>query len=677
MVDPSEDVDSADEFAWLEDVDSVAALEWVRQRNAETLAALAGTPSFLELQSGIRQVYDSDARIPYPTWRGDYFYSFWQDESNPRGLWRRATLAEYRKPDPQWEVLLDVDALAAQEDVSWAWNSAAVQRPHYERALISLSRGGADAAVVREFDLRSKGFVADGFTLPEAKSRVSWIDDDHIFVGTDFSAGTLTSSGYPRVVKRWRRGTALSEAQTIFSGELGDVSVEATHHATPGYERSFVRRFVDFFNAESYLLDAGDQLIRLDLPTDAVWEAHHEWLLVRLRTAWQVAGFDYPAGALLVTGFEEFLGGSREFTVLYRPQDNSALKAWAWTKQHLIVGLLVDVASRLEVYTPTAAGWQRRPLDGVPDLGHSWIADTEPETTDSYLVACDGYLEPPTLRLGQIDGATEEIKRGPSFFATDAMTTRQFFATSDDGTKVPYFVVGAQSAAPGRVLMTGYGGFAQAKTPEYDGSLGRGWLARGGTYVVANIRGGGEYGPRWHHAALRELRPRAFEDFAAVAQDLVQRGITTPSQLGIFGRSNGGLLMGAMLTRYPEKFGAIAIGVPLLDMRRYHRLLAGASWMAEYGDPDNAEDWAYLRTFSPYHLVSRGQPYPPVLLFTSTRDDRVHPGHARKMAARLKSFGYDVTYYENVEGGHASASDNKQKAFMTALRLDFLWQHTG
>jgi prolyl oligopeptidase len=675
MVDPIAEVDEGDEFAWLEEVDSVEALEWVRQRNAETLAELADTPSFLQLQADIRQVFDSDDRIAYPTWRGEHYYSFWQDKANPRGLWRRTTVAEYRREEPRWEVLLDVDALAAQEDVSWAWSSAAVQRPHYERALISLSRGGSDAVVVREFDLRTKSFVPDGFTLPEAKSRVSWIDDNHIFVGTDFSPGALTTSGYPRVVKRWERGTELAAAQTVFEGQTDDVSVHVMHDATPGYERSFVRRAVNFFNAESYFLDTDNRLIRLEIPTDCLWEVHHEWLLVRLRTAWRVAGFDYPAGALVVIGFDDFLGGLRDFAVLYEPQENSALESWAWTQHHLIVGLLVDVASRLQVHTPGESGWQCRPLEGVPELGHSRIVDTDPETSDAYLVASSGYLLPPTLWLGQIGGESEELKREPSFFDVGEMSTRQFFAVSEDGTRVPYFVTG-DPAKSGRVLLTGYGGFTQVKTPEYDGSLGRGWLARGGIYVVANIRGGGEYGPRWHHGALRELRPRAFEDFAAVATDLVRRGITEPSRLGIFGRSNGGLLMGAMLTRYPEKFGAIAIGVPLLDMKRYHRLLAGASWIAEYGDPDNPDDWAFLRTFSPYHNVSAGQPYPPVLLFTSTRDDRVHPGHARKMAARLMSLGYAVTYYENVEGGHATATDNKQKAFLTALRLDFLWKHT-
>lgn len=667
-----------DEYAWLEEVDSARALEWVRARNAETLAVTAGSPGFAGLEDDLRRVYDSSDRISYPAWRGEHLYTFWQDKENPRGLWRRTTLAEYCKEDPQWEVLIDVDALAEQEGQSWVWSTVTVRRPSYDRALVSLSRGGSDAVVVREFDLRSKAFVADGFTLPEAKSRVTWIDEDTVYVGTDFSPGTMTDSGYPRLVKRWRRGTPLAEAQLVFEGEPGDVSVAGSHDATPGFERSFVRRWTDFYHNEGYFLHPDAGLLRVQVPTDAQWEVHERWLLVRLRTAWRAAGRGYAEGSLLVIDFEEFLGGSRDFTVLYEPDEKSALDSWAWTKHHLMVCALVDVATRMQVHSFTGSQWRSEPLAGLPELGHSWIVDTDEEHSDAYLVSSSGFLQPATLQLGRLgaQGGLRELKRGPAFFETAGLQTRQLFATSHDGTRVPYFVVGAADAA-GPALLTAYGGFAQAKTAEYDGGMGKGWLERGGTYVVANIRGGGEYGPRWHHAALREKRPRAFEDLAAVADDLARRGIAEPARLGVFGRSNGGLLTGAMLTRYPEKFGAIVIGVPLLDMRRYHRLLAGASWMAEYGDPDNPDDWAYLRDISPYHRVAAGKPYPPVLLFTSTRDDRVHPGHARKMAARLLALGYDVTYYENLEGGHASASDNKQKAFMTALRLDFVWKHTA
>jgi prolyl oligopeptidase len=336
--------------------------------------------------------------------------------------------------------------------------------------------------------------------------------------------------------------------------------------------------------------------------------------------------------------------------------------------------VLRDVQCRLEVLTPAEDGWRREPLPGVTALDDSGIVATDPDVSDAYLLASDGFLQPPVLRLGQVGGAVETLKQQPPCFDAAGMSVRQFFATSADGTRVPYYVAGDPDTTPGPVLLTGYGGFEESLLPAYDGIIGRGWLARGGTYVVANIRGGGEYGPDWHQAALRERRPRAFEDFAAVAADLVTRGLTTPGQLGIEGWSNGGLLTGVMLIRYPALFGAVVAGVPLLDMRRYHKLLAGASWMAEYGNPDLEADWAFLREYSPYHNIRVGQPYPPVLFLTSSRDDRVHPGHARKMAGRLRQHGYDVSYYENVEGGHGGAADNEQHAFNSALVLEFLWR---
>ncbi|WP_231933589.1 prolyl oligopeptidase family serine peptidase [Micromonospora coxensis] len=664
-----------DPYLWLEDLDGERAAGWVRERNAETVAALTGGESFAALRAEIRQVLDAEDRIPYPGWRGDgFYYNYWTDAARPRGIWRRTTLEQYRRPEPEWDVLLDLDALAAEEGENWVWQQATVLRPGYRRCLISLSRGGADAAVVREFDLVRRAFVEDGFTLPEAKTDVCWIDADHVFVGTDFGPGSLTSSGYPRVVKRWRRGTPLSEAVVVHEGRPDDVAVHASHDPTPGFERDFVGRSLDFYRSESWLLTDAGERIRIEVPEDAHWDVHREWLLIRLRSPWPVDGVTHPAGALLATRFDAFLAGGRELTVLFRPDDRTALSGYAWTRHHLILATLVDVRSRLEVLTPDGPRWRRQPLAGVPADAHSRIVETDPDHGDAYLLDSEGFLTPATLRLGQVGGAVETLKREPAFFDPDGLAVRQFFATSADGTRVPYFVVGDPDVAGGPTLLTGYGGYEIPLTPHHDGGIGRGWLARGGSYVVANIRGGGEYGPRWHHAALRERRPRAYEDFAAVAAELVTRGITTPERLGIEGGSNGGLLMGVMLTRYPELFGAVVAHVPVLDMRRYHRLLAGASWMAEYGDPDREADWSYLRRYSPYHNVRSGRSYPPVLLVTSTRDDRVHPAHARKMAARLREHGHEVAYYENVEGGHGTAANSEQRAFVWALTLEFLWR---
>ncbi|WP_229405184.1 prolyl oligopeptidase family protein [Micromonospora sp. NBRC 110038] len=697
-----------DPYRWLEDLDGPDAAGWARDRNAETMAALTGGDRFAALRAEIREVLDADDRVPYPTWRGDHlYYNFWIDAAHPRGIWRRTTLDEYRRPEPQWDVLLDIDALAAQEGENWIWQGATVLRPGHDRCLVSLSRGGSDATVVREFDLVRRAFVADGFTLDEAKSDVTWVDADHILVATDFGPGSLTTSGYPRTVRRWRRGTPLPSAEVVFAGQVDDVSAYASHDPTPGFERTFVGRRLDFFRSESYLLTPAGERVRIDVPSDAHWDAHREWLVIGLRSPWTVdgvAGVDggggvtFPAGALLAAPFDAFLAGARELTTLFTPDERTALSYHGWTRGHLILATLADVRSRLEVLTPGAVGaagsaagasdsavgasgsagaWRREPLAGVPEFEHTRLVDTDPDVGDAYLLASEGFRQPATLRLGQVGGPVETLKRAPAFFDASRLTERQHFATSADGTRVPYFLVGDPDAAGGPTLLTGYGGFEVPELPHYSGIVGRGWLARGGSYVVANIRGGGEYGPAWHRAALRENRPRAYEDFAAVAADLVARGITTPARLGMEGGSNGGLLAGVMLTRYPELFGAVVAHVPLLDMRRYHKLLAGASWMAEYGDPDDPADWAYLREYSPYHNVDADRAYPPTLLVTSTRDDRVHPGHARKMAARLRERGHEVAYYENVEGGHGAAANNAQRAFVWALTLEFLWRHLG
>jgi prolyl oligopeptidase len=660
-----------DPYRWLEDVHGEAALAWVRDRNAETFAELTGSARFAALRTEIREVLDADDRIPYPVTRGEYLYNFWRDGAHPRGLWRRTSLASYREAAPDWETVLDVDALADSEGENWVWYGARVLRPGHRLALVELSRGGADASVVREFDLVTKSFVADGFFLPEAKSDVGWIDENLVYVGTDFGEGSLTTSGYPRVVKEWRRGTPLDEAVTVFEGEPQDVSVGAYHDSTEGFPRDFVYRSIDFYRTAEFLRTPAG-LVRIDVPDDARTSAYRDWLLITTRTEWVVDGTVYPPGALLAADFDAFLAGRRELEVLFEPDEHTSLSYHAWTRNHLIVGTLRDVKSQLTVRTPTAAGWTAEPLADLPDAGSVAILDTNRDVDDVYYLDASGYTQPATLYRGVVGAQPEILKQAPAFFPAEDQTVGQYFAVSDDGTRVPYFVVG--TGTPGPTLLYGYGGFEVSLTPGYSGTTGRAWLARGGTYVVANIRGGGEYGPDWHRSALRENRTRAYQDFAAVARDLVARGLTTPAQLGIEGGSNGGLLMGVMLTRYPELFGAVVASVPLLDMRRYHQLLAGASWLAEYGDPEDPADWDFLKEYSPYQNVRPGRPYPPTLVTTSTRDDRVHPGHARKMVARLRQLGYDVRYYENIEGGHGGAADNEQLAHKSALIYEFLWR---
>ncbi|WP_329112849.1 prolyl oligopeptidase family serine peptidase [Streptomyces sp. NBC_01353] len=665
--------DDDDPYLWLEDVEGEAALEWVAERNTETAAALASDADFTALKKRLREVLDASDRIPYTARRGAFLYNFWRDATHVRGVWRRTTLEQYRKDAPQWEDVLDLDALAAAEDEKWLWAGARVRHPEYDRALVCLSRDGGDAVVVREFDLATRTFVDGGFRVGEAKTRIGWIDADTVFIGTDFGPGSLTDAGYPRTVRRWRRGTPLEEAEPVFEADPVDVAASGWRDTTPGFERDFVARSLDFFRGETYVLGADDTLVKIDVPDDADSYVHRRHLIVTLKSDW----LGQRAGSLLAFDFEAFLTGDRTAAVLFTPDERTALAGHSWTRHHLILETMRDVSTRIEVLTPDPGGaWARTPLTDVPELSAVTVVDTDPDLSDEYFLDVSGFLQPSTLYRGEIGADTEILKQAPARFATAGLTVEQFFATSPDGTRVPYFVIGPDRAAtgPGPTLLYGYGGFEVSLTPYYGAVKGRAWLERGGTYVIANIRGGGEYGPDWHQAALGAHRPRAFEDFAAVAADLVARGITTPAMLGAAGGSNGGLLMGAMLTRHPELFGAIVAQVPLLDMLRFHKLLAGASWIAEYGNPDDEADRPHLRAISPYHQLAEDRVYPPVLLMTSTRDDRVHPGHARKAAARLRELGHEVLLHENTGGGHAGAGDNEQAAHNDALVHTFLWQ---
>jgi prolyl oligopeptidase len=661
---------SDDPYLWLEDILGDNALDWVRARNEPTVEEFSGD-EFERMRTQALEVLDTDARIPYVRRRGDYLYNFWRDAANPRGLWQRTTLESYRSDNPDWDVLIDVDELARADDENWVWAGANVIYPEYTRALVSLSRGGSDAAIIREFDMGTREFIDDGFALPEAKSGFSWVDPDTLLIGTDFGEGSLTESGYPRIIKRWQRGQPVEDAQTVFEGSAGDVIVAAGVDRTPGFERTILRRALDFFNDQVYEL-RGDELIRIDAPTDASISVHRQWLLIELRTDWITGSASYPAGSLLAADYDEFLAGTAPLRVVFEPDTHTSLLHYAWTRDRLVVVTLSDVASRVEIVTP--GSWQRRPVTDVPANTNTVIVAAD-DTGDEIFLDSSGFTTPSRLLHGAVDGPLEQIKSAPAFFDAEGMTVAQHFATSKDGTAIPYFVVRPRDATgPGPTLLGGYGGFEVARTPGYDGVLGRLWLARGGTFVLANIRGGGEYGPGWHTQAMRAGRHLVAEDFASVATDLVDRGIATVQQLGAQGGSNGGLLMGVMLTKYPELFGALVCQVPLLDMRRFHLLLAGASWVAEYGDPDNPDDWEFIAEYSPYQNISADVEYPPVLITTSTRDDRVHPGHARKMTAALEAAGHRVWYYENIEGGHAGAADNAQTAFKSALSFSFLWR---
>jgi len=676
---PGAAANADDPYLWLEDIHGTRPMDWVNTQNAVTEKQYASNPEFAHTRDRILEVLDSDARIPYVERRGDHLYNFWQDKAHPRGLWRRTTLDEYRKAEPKWEVLLDIDALNKTEGKRWVFKGSDCLKPDYKRCLLNLSPDGGDAVEVREFDIPSKSFVKDGFVLPVAKTQVGWIDENHIYVGTDFGPGSMTTSSYPRMAKVWARGTPLTAATTVYEGKMADLAISASHDRTPGFERDFVNVAHDFFHSDMYQLKDG-KLIHLDVPDDAAnVDAHREWLLVQLRSAWTVAGTTYPSGALIAIKYDDFIAGKRTFTTLFAPDEHTALSSYAWTQHHLILDIMQDVKSRLDVLTPKEDGnWAREDMPGAPKFSTVSVIDTDPDHSDEYWLSVTGFLSPSSLDRGVLgEGKAELIKQSPAFFDASRFEVSQHFVTSKDGTQVPYFEIAPKNLkldGSHRTLLYGYGGFEIALQPFYSGSIGRAWLERGGVYVIANIRGGGEYGPRWHQAALQANRLRAYEDFSAVASDLIKRGVTSPKHLGAEGGSNGGLLMGNMLTLYPQLFGAIACEVPLLDMKRYIHLSAGTSWIAEYGNPDDPKQWEFIKTFSPYQNVKADTTYPPVLFYTATSDDRVGPVQARKMAAKMQGLGYrDVWFYENTEGGHGAGADNKQSAHMHALAYEFLW----
>jgi prolyl oligopeptidase len=685
MTAPTPAAPDDDPHLWLEEVDGAKALGWVRERDAQARERLQAWPDFESTRQRLLEILDSKDRIPQVSRRGPWLYNLWQDADNPRGLWRRTTLDEYRKPQPAWETVIDLDALGKAEGVNWTWGGATCLGPEYRRCLVQLSRGGADATEVREFDAVDKRFVEGGFVVPEAKTSIEWIDADTVYVGTDFGPGSLTDSGYPRVIRRWKRGQPLATAQTVFEAKATDVSAWVMVDHTPGHERTVFGRSPDFYTTQESLL-VGQRLQPLAKPADAQLAWWYGHVLVTLRSDWTQGGRTWPKGSLLVADAKDFVAGRPRFAALFTPTATRSLDGVSTTRQAVLLSVLDNVAGRIEEHRLDRGRWLRREVQapfpgtlGVAAL-HDPLVRDDP-LAESYLLSYTDFLTPDSLQLGRVGtDARERLKARPAFFDARGMRAEQRFARSKDGTRVPYFVVWpAGAVADGRnpTLLYGYGGFEVSLQPWYSAAFGTAWYARGGVLVVANIRGGGEFGPAWHQAALKGRRQSSFDDFAAVAEDLIASKVTNARQLGIEGGSNGGLLVAAVMLQRPELFGAVVCQVPLLDMKRYHKLPAGASWIGEYGDPDRPEEWAWLSRYSPYQNVRPGMTLPPLLITTSTRDDRVHPGHARKMVARMTEQGHEVVYYENIEGGHGGAADNAQRADLQALEFAFLWQQLG
>jgi prolyl oligopeptidase len=679
-----------DPYLWLEAVQDEKALNWVRERNRESRATLEKHPRFESMRARFLEILDSKEKIPTVSRRGEHFYNLWQDAKNPRGLWRRTTLVEYRKTQPAWETVLDLDALGAAEKENWVWKGSTCLAPEYRRCVLNLSRGGADAVVLREFDTQVKRFIDakdGGFVVAEAKSSIDWIDENTVYVATDFGPGSMTDSGYARVVKRWQRGTPIDKAVTVFEGVAKDVAAGVSVDRTPGFERTVFSRATDFYNNKLWLLQDNKpdgKQVALDVPSDAQLSFWRERVLIELRSDWKVGGATWPRGSLLAGDAAAYLKGERHFSALFTPTATRSLAGFTTTGSRVLLSILDNVAGRVEEWQPDGMKWTQREVKapfpgtlGVQSL-HDPMLGAKDTLAEQYLLSYADFVTPDSLMLGAAGkDERETLKSRPRFFDSTGTRVEQRFATSKDGTKVPYFVVwpkDTQADGANPTLLYGYGGFEVPMQPSYTAGVGTAWSAHGGVFVMANIRGGGEFGPAWHQAAVGPNKQKSYDDFIAVAQDLIATKVTSARHLGIQGGSNGGLLVGAVMLQAPQLFNAVVCQVPLLDMRRYHKLLAGASWMAEYGDPDKPEEWAHISKYSPYQNLRKGVLLPKALFITSTRDDRVHPGHARKMAARMVEQGHAHLYYENIEGGHGGAADNKQRADMMALEFSFLWQ---
>lgn len=670
-----------DPYLWLEDIEGTRALAWIEAENDRTLRTFGGA-QFAADRDTLAAILDRPDKLPFVARRGPWLYNFWLDAKNPRGLWRRTTLESFRLDQPDWHDLLDIDALAMAEGEDWIWGGAATRPGTHDRAILRLSRGGSDAVVLREFDLASRTFVKDGFMLAEAKGWVSWLDPDTLLLSSAWG-GDVTTSGYARTVRLWRRGSDPAQAPVLFEvpreSMLAGAAVDLEHVS----KRVWYVEYVGFFDVNLWMADGeGRRLVKVDLPTDAQMVSHHDWMAIKPRKPWTVAGKTWPADTLLGMRLDTFMAGGRDFTVLFEPVGRRVLEGFFWSAGRLVLSILDNLQPMFEVLTPSDGGWMRQGLTGLPAIGVVNISplDVEASEGNGDLVATvQDPLTPHSLMLLAAGKGPVVLKRSSPAFSPEGLAVTRHEAISIDGERIPYTQTGpAGETGDAPVHLTGYGGFRIPSMPYYNAGIGKMWLERGGTSVIANIRGGGEFGTPWHDAGRGAGKRLTHDDFAAVAADLVRRGVTRPGRIAAEGGSNGGILITNMLTRYPERFGALFCTIPLIDMRRYSKLLAGPSWIAEYGDPDKPEEWDWLKTYSAYHQAVPGQAYPPILIATTRRDDRAHPGHARKMTAKLRAMGYDQAYfYEPAAGGHGYGKDNKERAAFSALGYTFLRQKIG
>jgi prolyl oligopeptidase len=665
-----------DPFLWLEDVEGKRALTWVHQENERSLKQLTADPRYAAAEQQARTILEDRSRIPYGALRGGFVYNFWQDEQHVRGLWRRTPLASYSTASPSWETLLDVDALSKEEGRNWVYQGVNCQPHNGPHCLITLSDGGKDASVVREFDQRTRSFVADGFALPEAKSDVAWKDADTLLVATHFGDHSVTESGYPFIVKEWRRGQPLEQAREVFRGDVHDVAVSPGRlDGDHGEQLVVIVRARTFFSSEYFVLGAAGAPQAITLPPKADLQGiSHGELLFQIRQDWQIGESTFKTGTLLSMPLASISAARPPLRTVLVPGPRDSIEQVSVTGGGVLVALYSNVKGRVQRLQFNGTNWSATDIV-LPANGSVGITSAE-ERSDTAFVTYENFLTPATLyQVAVSSGQAIPVKSLSQKFDAGRFTVEQLEATSKDGTRVPYFVVRAKdlvSNAAAPTLLYGYGGFNVSMLPSYLGITGKLWLEHGGVYVLANIRGGGEFGPAWHEAGLKTHRQVVYDDFIAVAEDLMARRITAPRRLGIEGGSNGGLLMGVMLTQRPELFHAAVVQVPLLDMLRFDKLLAGASWVDEYGSPQVPEERAWLEKLSPYQNLHYRKDYPEIFILTSTKDDRVHPGHARKYAAKLESLHMPFLYYENVEGGHSAAADLRERARRVALEFTYL-----
>ncbi len=666
-----------DPFLWLEDVNGPRAMAWVKAENAKTLAVLENDPHFAGFYSDALQLAEAKDRIPVPSFVRNQIYNYWQDESHVRGIWRRTTLDDFSQAEPAWETVLDLDALSAAEKANWVWEGADCRWPEERRCLLLLSDGGEDAVTVREFDLVTKQFVPGGFALPRGKQDTAWEDDDTLLVSREWVPGEMTASGYPYVVKRLKRGQPLSSAVEIYRGKPSDISVNPlVLHDGDGNRVTLILRGVTFFTGEYYVLTPGG-LRQLAVPLKSDVSALVAGrLLLTLREDWTVNGRTFAQGSLVAVNLSDAIADPANLkpVLVYAPGPRESLDQVAATKSRLVLTAYHDVKGRAFISTPAAGGaWTSSPLD-LPDDATISLVDANMRDERAFL-SVTSFLTPTTLWLTDAaSGSLNVVKSLPPRFDASNDVVEQREATSKDGTKVPYFIVHPKNMkydGSNPTILYAYGGFQVSMTPSYSSAMGKLWLERGGVYVLANIRGGGEFGPAWHEAGLTVHRQRVYDDFAAVARDLIATGVTSPRRLGIQGGSNGGLLMGVEFTQHPELWRAVDIQVPLLDMLRYEKIAAGASWVGEYGSVSNPEQRAFLASISPYDNIKAGVKYPEPFIWTTTKDDRVGPQHARKFAAKLSAMGIPYLYYEVIEGGHGSGANLKERAHTTALEMTY------